>query len=544
MNLVIVDDEQQIQSWLKLLLEQTEFPATLKGIFSNGADAFDYCMGNEVDLVITDIRMPLMDGLQLIQKLRNKRSNIRFLILSAYEEFHYASEGMRLGASDYLIKAEITVEDLRDALKRIETDLHTEKRLGNELTHMRLTLNENQHALRSVYLRELLHGDISAINRFDQKNKHLGLSIEPRHTVVFAIGFTAKDFDQRRTHFQSRELLELAVVNVTKETLKAEYGQGDACFVDSSLFAVIINGHSNGRKSLLDTILHYANRISFNLWSFLKLQAAIGISELYGDIEELNQRWVEARHALSQNLFYGKQSIVNYQDMSFDPSARNNLNEPSYHAKITRLLEVDYYDGVEEEIRAILREIEIRKHLTSSQVKAVMMDIVYALRHKLQSLSLPSPKDTAILDIHDVSTFQDCRDWLIGHFEQFRHSILLMKRSPAVAEVCRYIAGNYSRNISLPEVASYVHLNKTYLSGLFKKEMGVNFYDYLTNYRLDKAKELLLTNRCNISELAEKVGYSNPSHFAKVFKKTTGLSPLEYKKNINNLVSPIQPPRK
>jgi len=534
MNIIIVDDELQIQNWLKLLLQKTEFPAKLMGMFSNGVEAYDFCMDNNVDLVITDIRMPLMDGLRLIQQLKSRKPSTRFLILSAHEEFHYASEGMRLGASDYLLKAEITIDELRDALHRIRIDLNNETKLGNEMKHMRMALNENQQALRNVYLKELIHSAPNAIGKFAQKKAQIGLNIDPKGTIMLAIGFPSKEFELKNSHFQSRDLLELAIVNVTEETLAAEYGRGNAFPVDTALFAVILNCPSSGRKSVHESILHYANRISSNLWNYLKFHASIGISELYGDIAELKHRWSEASQALSQNLFYGRQAIVSYQDMLVDSSLRTrDTLVAEWHGNVVRQLEIDYFDGVQEEIHVLLREIEAKKHLSATQVKAVMLEIVYSLRRKLQSLSIPAGDESAVLDIHSISTFQECKDWLLTHLHAFMEAILHKKRSPAIAQICSYIASNYAQNISLPEAASLVHLNKTYLSGLFKKEMGVNFNDYLTNYRLDKAKELLLTNRCNISELAEKVGYSNSSHFAKVFKKTTGLSPLEYKKSMH-----------
>ncbi|MGI2297862.1 response regulator [Paenibacillus sp. GXUN7292] len=532
MKVVLVDDELQMLNWLQLMLEKTEFPAELKGTFANGREAYEYCMEHPVDLVITDIRMPLMDGLQLIQQLKSNKPHVRFLILSAYEEFHYASEGMRLGASNYLLKAEITVDELNEALKRISNDISNEQRIGDELKNMRKAINENQQALRNVYLKELIRGEEKAIVNFLHKKEFLQLKLEMKYPVVLAVGFEAAEFEQKAAQFKSRELLELAVVNVVEETLEAELGIGNSCPMDTGLFAVTINIPNTGSKSIRERMLHFANRISVNLWSYLKLHAAIGISEIYGNITELNQRWKEAGQALGQNLFYGRQVIVCYQDIIFDIQSRTHEEKGrTLYEKAAQLLEIDYYDELQEELFRLVRAIEEKKHLLATDVKSVFLEIAYMMRRKLQSLSAAPVENVRFVGIDQAATFQDCKAWLLDQVNDFMSVVNKNKRSPAITEVCQYVEQNYMGNVSLQEAASIVHLNKTYLSGLFKKEMGVNFNDYLTQIRLDKARELIVTNQCNIGELAEKVGYTNSSHFTKVFKKTMGMSPLEFKKN-------------
>lgn len=532
MNVVLVDDERQMLNWLDFMIGKTEFPLELKGAFTNGREAFDFCMVQPVDLVITDIRMPLMDGLQLIQQLKCHKPRIRFLILSAYEEFHYASEGMRLGASDYLLKAEITVEELNEALKRIKHDLSHEQRIGDELKNMRTAINENQQALRNVYLKELIRGEEKAIQNFGNKKEFLNLKLDIKHPIILAIGFETAEFEEKASQFKSRELLELAVVNVIDETLEAELGKGNACPMDTALFAAAINMSNTGSKSVRERVLHYANRISLNLWSYLKLHAAIGISEMYGNITEMNHRWKEAKQALMQNLFYGKQAIVCYHDMLFYLKGKNSVVKgiPLYEKAIGHL-EIDYYEEFREEVYRLVRGIEEKKYLLETHVKSVFLEIVYFMRRKLQDLSAAPIEEMVLISIHDAATFQECKAWLLDHVTAFMDVVNASKRSPAITEVCRYVEKNYMHNVSLQEAAEIVHLNKTYLSGLFKKEMGVNFNDYLTRIRLDKARELIVTNQCNIGELAEKVGYTNSSHFTKVFKKTIGMSPLEFKKN-------------
>jgi len=532
MKVVLVDDELQMLNWLLLMIEKTKFPVEVQGTFANGREAYEFCLEQPVDLIITDIRMPLMDGLQLIQQLKSKKPHVRFLILSAYEEFHYASEGMRLGASDYLLKAEITAEELNEALKRISNDISNEQRIGDELKNMRKAMNENQQALRNVYLKELIRGEEKAILNFLSKKEFLQLKLDIKYPIVLAIRFEAAEFEHKATQFKSRELLELAVVNVVEETLEAELGAGNACPMDTAVFAVAINISNKGSKSARERVLHIANRISVNLFSFLKLHAAIGISEIYGNISELNLRWKEAAQALKQNIFYGKQVIVCYHDIIFDIQSGNREDKGRIlYEKAIEQLEIDYYDQFQEEIHHIVRVIEEKKHLMETDVRSVFLEIVYMMRRKLQSLSI-APKEKAVLiGIDQATTFEECKNWLLEHVQAFMDTVSKNKRSPAITEVCQYVEKNYMSNVSLQEAAAIVHLNKTYLSGLFKKEMGVNFNDYLTQIRLDKARELIVTNQCNIGELAEKVGYTNSSHFTKVFKKTMGMSPLEFKKS-------------
>lgn len=531
MNVVLVDDELQIQSWLQLMLEKTQCPIHLKGVFANGREALAYCLEHEVDLVVTDIRMPIMDGLELIRQLKTERPHVRFLILSAYEEFHYASEGMRLGASDYLLKAEITVEDLQQALKRIQNDIDNSRRAGEELNSMRWAINENQMTLRHKYLKELAEGEQMAVLQFKHKQQFLSIELENQYLVVFAIGFEQREFAHAIQRFQSKELLELAIVNVIDDTLGIESGKGNAFPMDEALFAVAINVPNTGSKSIRERTFHYASRIVSNVFQYLKIHAAIGISDMYGDVSCMKQQWQEATQALRHYLFYGRQAIIMYQDLLGESRGLNqdHMFSNLYEEAISQL-QLDHYSGFQHSVNQLIREIEAKKHWTENQVKSIFQEIVYMMRRKLLSLSVPLPESFSYVMIQEEPSFQECKAWLMRYIDAFMEQTSWMKRSSAVIEICRYVAKNYKQDISLQEVSDRVHLNKTYVSGLFKKEMGITFYEYLTEHRINRAKELMATNNDTIGELAEKVGYPNASHFTKVFKKITGVSPMEYKK--------------
>lgn len=536
MNIILVDDELQILSWLELMLKKTELPLTIMGSFSNGAEALEFCLNHTVDLVITDIRMPIMDGLKLIQQLKREKPQTRFLILSAFEEFQYASEGMRLGASDYLLKAEMTVEDLREVLQRIKKDIAAERQIGHELMDMRMALNGNQYALRIFYLKELIEGDELAIQNFAKKKQFLELDIEYQSIILLAIGFAREDFEQTvKMRFQSKELLDLSIVNVIDETLAVESVTGNAFPMEAGRFAVIVNIPNTGSKSIRERYLHYSSRILANLWRYLELRASIGISEWYGDISYLKEQWQEASQALEHNLFYRKHTMISYRDLQDDASHhKNDSKHIELYDRLLACLESDRYRSFQEALANYMQYIEATQRMSENNVKSEFVEIIYKLRRKMQALSITIPDEAPLTSLQARTTYTDCKSWLQQHVDLFIQNIEQMKRSPSIQKLVDFLENNYMREISLQEAAEVVHLNKTYLSGLFKKELGVNFNDYLTQIRINKAKELIRTNICSIGELAEKVGYTNQSHFTKVFKKTVGISPLEYKKKFGH----------
>ncbi|MGN7356441.1 response regulator transcription factor [Paenibacillus sp. SAF-054] len=532
MNILIVDDEIQICRWFEMLIRKTGLEIEIAGICSNGQDALEACRNEAVDIVFTDIKMPVMDGITLIKQLKREFPSIRTLILSAYGEFSFASEALKSGASDYVLKAEVTVDSLREVILKIQRDLEMEQKRNHEVQVIKSKLNQNQYELRALYFKKLMEGDAAAAERLEAEKEFLGFSLHNKHLILLAISVDEYPQILHTGKIRTRELLNLAVINILDETLQYEAGSGCSFLAEENVYVAVFNTRQSGNKSLRESTYQFVHRISSHLSDYLGLSVSIGISLSYSDMSRMGKQLTEAVSALQEKRFYGKRVIAWHEEMAQSTRGKEegfNLSE------CTAAIERRDYAGVGEAIQSGLKSIGARQLLSAKEVKSQALGMIYFLQHQLGRVGINQKK--ARLDagapheeIRRMDTFQEIKDWLTAKADNLlkESAASMQPYSEPVTKSLQLIQSAYADDISLSQIAEQVHLNKTYLSELFKKEVGTSFNDYLTQIRIDRAKEMILAGK-RMSILAEQVGYPNASYFTKVFKKVTGMTPGEYK---------------
>ncbi|MCZ8513712.1 response regulator [Paenibacillus filicis] len=537
MNILVVEDEEQIRRWFDLLIRKTNVDMSIAGVCGNGREALEICRNQPVELVITDIKMPVMDGLELIKRLKTEFPSVRTLILSSYGEFHFASEALKLGASDYILKAEVTVEGLRETLQKVKSEIELERKRNQEMYLLKSALNENQYALRSIYFSDLLKGLPSAVQEFENKMNTLRVPLKKEHLTIMIVSIDDYRNALQTSKIRTKELLDMAVINIIDETLQNEAGNGCGFLYDRNLYVVLVNTYRIGDKSVRESTLQYAHRISNHLNDFLGVSASIGISLPYNDLSMFGKQYEEAYEALSQKQFFGRRSIVWFQDVHNMYLKVNDMDLHSILSGLSHYLERGDFRHVEMSVLNIIDEIEKHMHVSEKDVKTLSLEIVFLLLQKIRELQAGINDVKGVLDaglpheeVMQLTSFWEVKSWLTGKVCQLLEAIAALRPlySEPIRKACEFMCTAYAEDISLQQVADLVHLNKTYLSELFKKETGVSFNDYLTKVRIDKSKELILSGG-KISTLAEQVGYPNGSYFTKVFKKVMGMTPMDFK---------------
>lgn len=535
MNILIVDDEIQICRWFDILIRKTALPVHIVGMCTNGQEALAYCRNHPVDLVLTDIKMPVMDGLTLIKHLKTELPAIRTLILSAYGEFAFASEALKSGASDYVLKAEVTVDSLKDAILKIQTDLEMELKRNEEVHIIKSRLNQNQYELRALYFKRLMDGSpLAAAAQLEAERVMLRISLQNKHMILLAVCLDDYPHVLNEGKIKSRELLNLAVINIIDETLQYEAGSGCSFVYTDNLFIGLFNTLRAGSKSVRESTFHYVHRISNHLYDYLGLSASIGISMSYSDMSKIGKQLEEATAALQEKRFYGKRVIAWFEEMNHSGEGKGVRLDA---APCLSAIERRDYEGLRCWVHDLLNTIEIHQNLSAKEVKSQALELVYYILQQLRrtyghesarqsTLEAGAPHE----EIRELNTFQDVRSWMTTKVDQLvaQSASMNQQYGGPVAKSVQLINESFAAEISLTQVAEQVHLNKTYLSELFKKEVGISFNDYLTQVRIERAKQLILTGK-RISALAQQVGYPNASYFTKVFKKVTGMTPGEFK---------------
>ncbi|TBL75714.1 response regulator [Paenibacillus thalictri] len=538
MNVLIVDDETQIRRWLDVLLRKTDLPLDIVASCGNGREALEICRQQPVDIVITDIKMPLMDGIDLIRALKDEAPHIRTVILSSYSEFHYASEALKAGARDYLLKAEITVDGLKNVIGKVAAELEQEQTRVQEVHELKSTLNSHQYALRSLYFNELLRGKTLDEQEFGQKMETFRLRLKPKHIVLMLIRLDSALEEETNAKIRDIGLLDSAVLNIVDETLQSEVGCG-GCFVcESGFYAALFNTRPTGERSLRESVQLYAHRIVSHLQTYLGISVSVGISLPAMDAASLPRQFEEAGEALNRKQFYGNKAIALYQDEQ-GAARTETVQWRDTLGELSLLLDRGQFIPAMQCVDAFLQEAERKKWLSGKEMRAFALEAVFLVQRARRTLkgASDSPsvqeRDTPHDEIAEQTSFRQIKEWLLAKVkaglteaEAARHPY-----SEAIRKVCSYVQSEYASDISLQNAADSVHLNKTYLSELFKKETGVSFNDYVTQVRIDRAQAMIRSGETKMGMLAEQVGYPDGSYFTKVFKKMTGMTPLEYKQS-------------
>ncbi|MFS0724939.1 response regulator transcription factor [Paenibacillus sp. 1P07SE] len=535
MKLLIVDDEPMIREWFGMTVERLGDPYTIVGEAANGEEALEFCAAHEVDLVVTDVKMPGMDGLELLRHLKERYPQLRVVIFSSHDEFQFATQALKLGAREYVLKAEITLHELGEMLQKIKRDLDMEQGKLNEMDKLRFFLNQHELALRTAYFRDLLLGTPGSAEQFQEKIRLFKTNLTERNLTLIAVGLIQGSAEHRPPAIPDPGLLELAVTNIINETVHNELASGCSLLYRDEVYVVLLNAEASGMKSRREKLLLTATRIAENLQRFVKVETAIAISTTYSGLQYLGEQLKEACDALDSRLFYGQSGIVIPSTDVYPPRSDTETG-PVYRLRdeFCQQLEAGRLQEAQDKLLQLLQVIGEARRMAPKQTKAVILDLIYKTIAEARKQSVPPELlDSVYGDAHwhiQQIHYHRLIPWTEQAITRIFDEIAQHRRKygEAVRKACGYVEQHFGEEILLQHIAEHVHLSRTYFSELFKKETGVTFNEYVTGVRMEKAKMLLKEQPLKVSEAAERVGYGNTSHFIKLFKKHTGFSPMEY----------------
>ncbi|MCI6431205.1 MAG: response regulator [Oliverpabstia sp.] len=393
-KVLIVDDEMLARKMLKESIVWEEYGYTVSWTAQNGKDGLEKAVQYHPDVIFVDIKMPVMDGLELVKQINSMGISSKIVMLTCYEDFEYVREAMRYGAVDYLTKHTFEQEDLVCLLKKIEKQIKKEEA---QLESFNLLKGDVfNKIIRSTLTREDIRTYVEA-----------GILpvIKPRYLVIYFK--IQKSLDENGRRCFENTLRTLLSEKIDGRIITDVYTSG---IQENEIYSVLICGEECSISEI-------------------KVQIQEAMAGFYENMQERNIGWLTG--------------------------------------------------------------------------------ITYHLFNHWSDLA------DALKEVRDVVRVE-------GEYLQC---------SPKIIMAIEYIRNNYSKPVSLEEIAEYAGISRVYLSQIFKKETGKNIRDYIVEYRLSKAKELLLTSNLKIYTISELCGFGSPQYFSKIFKKVTGFSPYQFKDN-------------
>lgn len=494
---LVVDDDFLVRMFLKQLIDWGKQGFEWVGDACSGEEALELIDQYSPELIITDISMPGMDGIELIERVRARMPDCYIIALSCHGEFDYVKEAMKRGADEYVLKNLLDAPGLCKQLDMARTKLKNAARQAEQTDKLRQLAAKGTEMLRFELLQNLLRDEPFPLEEQRSCCKEAGIDGSFRACAVLAVAADT---------VRSNALPQVCGQFCRGKPAFCLPEKENSCYI---LLDLSRETEENARNSWLRS---FAERLYGGINEYLNVCPRMGMSDALIGEENLHQAAVQAQQAI-RYAFYDNR-IHDTADLE---RAADTLPERAHELlrRLPAMSEEGMFERIYDEGRQILEECR--------RIQAPPDEVRRWFGELLQITGI---------DDEAPDSMEDC---LHALDEMTRH--LVDERgggNPAIQQAAAYLREHFAQSVSLAAVAAEVHLNPAYLSYLFKREMGVNFSDYLQNCRMEHMKRLLRESEQPLKECAIRAGFADYRNFCKLFKKQTGLRPAQYR-SINRI---------
>ncbi len=529
-KMLLVEDEPIVRLALKSLVDWNKYGFDEVLEASNGSKALEIIKDRkEIDIIITDINMPVMNGIELIEESRKICTDIEFLVLSAYDDYSLVRNAFKLGINDYILKTEMDPDKiLRMVLAAVEGKKENDK---------------NSSVDRNELIRKLIYGD------FTKKDFESGV-LRVKGECFICCSILIDDFITVEKRYEDNDIKELvSSVNNSVTQIFEALGMGEIYSISPEEYGIILSFDNSSSHLMNENLLKILNKVRYVLINFLNIEVTIGISNISKHIKNVKSLMEEAQKNARFRFIYGKGKNIyseNVEDLDRIKKNKNNnitqqiVMEMSKENGLLEALDLLDEEKCLKEMKRIfkLNELSLVGKFESSYIyylEIVLMILQYIIKDDENNLEdIIGENLDFYSEIKKFDTKSEIEDWILSILTRVITSLREINQgeSEEIKKAKIFIHKNYGDKVTLGMVSSSIGFSKAYFSKIFTEETGDNFTTYLTNVRIDKAKELLAKTDMKIYEICEKVGYPNIEHFSRTFKKLVGVSPIQYKNNI------------
>lgn len=534
----LVEDEMLIREGIKSSIEWEKEGYEFVGEASDGELALPMILKGKPDILITDIRMPFMDGLELSKVVKQELPDVKILILSGYDDFSYAKEAIRIGITEYLLKP-VSSAKLLEVLDAVSEQISQEREEKDLKQIYMQEMKENTELKKMKFFRRLLSQDISLGEALEQgKEFGMNLSAALYQIVLFKAQASVEGQESHEEFLQAYEYVEKTVAGIP-------YIYSFQRGLDGWAFLFTADGAEEleeGRRNFILQLEKLGEQFS-------GVEYFGGIGREVTRLRELPVSFAEAEKAFASRFTKEMNQIVSAQEVivvaANDELETKNFGElEQTHHVVEKFLNNGAREEVESFVDACLgqipednfRSLIMRQYVIMNIYVTVMSfceKIISDTGQVMEEQILQERGEELKKAVNTAESREDIRGYVIHLLEQaveLRNTASGKRYSDIIGQAKEQIESTYmEETISLNTVAAGVGMSPSYFSSIFSKEMGKTFVEYLTEIRIEKAKELLVCTSMKTSEVGYEVGYKDPHYFSYIFKKIQGCSPKEYR---------------
>ena len=528
-SLLIAEDEKKIAELVKILIDWDNLDVSLLGIVHNGIEAFECIKKEHPDIVVTDIKMPGMDGLEVIERSLKVSPGTKFIVLSGYRQFEFAQKAMRFGVKNYLSKP-IEEEELNAVIRATikEMDNDAEKRQPSEQT-LAFSEEKSKSLLFSRIATAFLNQNPITLERikevynidFDRKTWRL---------IIVRLDILEENAETQRQNTMVcdwlQQKLDLSMEKTGAIHLTGTLRQQELC----SLINYSEKDSSN--EIILRELSRYFVQAKNYINGFEGYKVTVGLSQPYGSYDETETQILETTIAMTKKLlrgagriYHGGEGIAHYYPQPLSTAMKADIQGSATNLDA---------EAIADSFSKALQKEQEKNPLNSLGFYELAWNTVIFLHDLTEGNTSDRRQDRVIkARIKNANAFSEL-EAIVGKMtgeliENSRQKLQSQHRKP-IRDALEYLKLHFNEEVSLDELATKAEMNPSYFSTIFKKETGSTYSDYLIWLRIEAAKQYLKSSNETLQEIAEKVGYRDFRYFSKLFTRTVGIRPSDYRK--------------
>ncbi len=524
-SVLLVDDEEEV---IQIIMEKTGWENMgfqVIGYAHNGVEALEIAEENQPDVVLTDIKMPYMDGLTMSRLLKEKYPNIRIIIFSGFDEFEYAKEAISIEVEQYLLKP-VKAEEIEKVFLRIRKELDQEWDERRNIDKLQEYYMESLPILQENFYTMLIDGRIPE-QEIESYIINYQISLDgPYYLVtVLHIGRNGAEAEMDPT------LEAVSLKKFAEDHLDPQYRSRLSMYLGDVIVVSQLKDKENvpAYTDSMDEFCRLAQRA-------YDIHLTAGVGYLCDKISDLRLSYQGARDAISYRAIYGSSRAINIEEIGQKGQDRESWEDNAIQ-DILKLIRTGEKDDLKEQISKLVANLS-KEGVSLQSYRIFILEFIaeiyrFGINNQIPMDEIFREEGNPTESTFRLESPEEIWTWIYRITGEMQNYLAVERKnatSSFVAKAIEYVEDNYSdQGISIETVCGQLGLSSAYFSTVFKKETGKTFISYLTDYRMDRAADLLLTTDDKTYIIAEETGYSDPNYFSYVFKKKYGVAPSRYR---------------
>ncbi|MCD9025876.1 response regulator [Cohnella silvisoli] len=539
-KLILVDDEADVREGVLSEIEWEAHGFQVSDVAENGREALEMIEKSVPDVIVTDIRMPFMDGLQLSEQIRREYPSTKIIILTGFDEFEYARKAIHLNIEEFVLKP-FSAGDLLQALQKVKGRLDAEMAERENVDTLQEHYRRSIPVLRELFLVSLMTRRLTAAE-IREKTEHYGMPLEGSYYTVsiMQLDNSARERDtgdSNRNRFDF-ELQNFAVRNIAEEIVSRQGAAGYIFQHNETVVWLGISAETDDLDQVQKYTAHILEEIRHNVDKYINRSITIGTGTITSKLSDVKYSYADAMAALDYRILLGNNRVIAIEDVERRSTAPIRFDELQEQA-LLRCLKVGTTDEMVTIVESLFAPLMIAESTVSFRdAQIFLLQIVTTMLKALQEPNRDNGErqlsdSNWLKEMTQFNSLQEAKAWIISTCTGVMTRIAADRQTAyhsLVEQAKSYTKANYADSeISIAKVCSHLHISAGYFSSIFKRETKMTYVNYLLQIRFETAKELLLTTDLKTFEIAEKVGYADPNYFSFSFKKQVGMSPKDFR---------------